>query len=220
MSVSDFELAATARTETGKGAMRRLRRTGMVPGVMYGAGQEAENVQVMGHYLRKQLENEAFFSHIINVNVDGKQSQAVVKALQRSPLTHEVTHIDLLRVSSTSELTMNVPLHFINEEESVGKKAGGIVSHLMMDLEIACMPKDLPEFIEVDLASVDIGESVHLSDIKLPSGVRLTTDPTEGDGDGDHTVVSIQKAAELDVEPEDDAAEEAAGADAPEEAAD
>lgn len=213
--MSDFELTASRRTEMGKGAMRRLRREGLVPGVIYGAGKEPTLMQIQSNYLRKQLENEAFFSHILSVNVDGEKTQAVVKDLQRSPKGQEVTHIDLLRVSASTELTMNVPLHFINEETSAGKKAGGVVSHLLMDVEIACMPKDLPEFIEVDLAEVEIGESVHLSGLKMPEGVRLTVDVT--DPDVDHTVVSIQKAAELDVEPEEgdvDGEGEAAAGDA------
>ncbi len=207
--MSDFELNTQTRTDTGKGAVRRLRRTGQVPGVLYGGEKDASPIQIEGGYLRKQLENEAFFSHIISVKLAGETSQAVIKALQRSPRTQEVTHIDLLRVSATSELTMNVPLHFLNEETSVGKKAGGLVNHLMVDVEIACLPKDLPEFIELDLAELDIGGSLHLSDLQIPDGVRLTTDIS--DGSADHPVVAIQRAAELEVEPEEEDVEEVEG---------
>ena len=204
--MNDFELNAQARIDTGKGAVRRLRRSGQVPGVMYGGDKDVSPLQIEGNYLRKRLENEAFFSHIISVNLAGETSQVVIKALQRSPRTQEVTHIDLLRVSASTELTMHVPLHFLNEDTSVGKKAGGIVSHLMVDVEIACLPKDLPEFIELDLAELDIGGSLHLSDLRIPEGVRLTTDVS--DGGADHPVVAIQRAAELDVETVEEGVEE------------
>ena len=197
--MNEFELNATRRTDMGKAAARRLRRSGMIPGVLYGAGADVLPMQIDQFHLRKQLENEAFFSHILKVTVDGEPTQAVVKALQRNPGSQEVTHIDLLRVSSTTELTMNVPLHFVNEDESVGKKAGGVVSHLMVDVEIACLPKDLPEFIEVDVVSLDVGDSLHLSELKMPEGVRLTTDVSEADHD--HPVVSVQHAQAFE-EPE------------------
>ena len=195
--MNEFELQAQRRTETGTGAVRRLRRAGMVPGVVYGAGGEVQQLKVDQHYLRKQFENEAFFSHVLTLNIDGEPTQAVVKALQRDPTSQSVTHIDLLRVSSSSELTMHVPLHFINEELSAGKKAGGIVSHLMVDVEIACLPKDLPEYVEVDIGGLDIGEFIHMSQLTMPDGVRLTAD-TE-DPDHDNPVVAIQHAQKLEV---------------------
>ena len=203
--MSEFELTASSRTDLGKSAMRRLRRTGMVPGVLYGAGEDVLPMQVEQHHLRKQLDNEAFFSHILSVVVDGKPVQAVVKALQRNPANQDVTHIDLLRVSRTTELTMHVPLHFVNEEESVGKKAGGVVSHLLVDVEVACLPRDLPEFIEVDLVALDIGDSLHLSQLTMPSGVRLTADVS--DGDHDHPVVAVARAQQVDVDEDGEAAE-------------
>ena len=198
--MSEFELIAERRTEQGKGATRRLRREGQVPGILYGSGKDPVPLKVVDRYLRKQLENEAFFSHILTVKVDGEEAEAVVKALQRDPSTSEVTHMDLLRVSSTSELHMNVPLHFVNEDTSPGKKAGGVVSHLMVDLEIGCLPKDLPEYIEVDMAEMQVGDTLHLSDLKMPEGVKLMA--LAHDPDHDHPVVSVTHPQKLEVHEE------------------
>ena len=194
--MNEFEVSAERRTETGKGAMRRLRRTGSVPGVLYGAGLEAENLTLPGNVLRKQLENEAFFSHILTISVGSEKVQAVVKALQRHPATFDVTHVDFQRVQATEELTMRVPLHFVNEKAAPGAKAGGVFSHLINDVEISCLPANLPEYIEVDVGTLDVGDSVHLSELTLPEGVSLTADVS--DPDHDHTVATVQMPMELD----------------------
>lgn len=196
--MEDFAIVAQKRADLGTAATRRLRRSGLIPGVIYGAGKDAVSLQLDGNTLRKQCDNEAFFSHILSVDVEGQKDQAVVKALQRAPATGDITHIDLQRVSSDVELTMNVPLHFINEETCIGRKAGGIINHLALEVEIACLPKDLPAYIEVDMASLDIGFAVHLSGLALPPGVRLTVNLEEGDQQ-DHAVVNVVMPQALDL---------------------
>jgi large subunit ribosomal protein L25 len=204
--MSEYEVIAEARIENGKGAMRRLRAGGRVPGVIYGAGKEPANISVKGNDLRKQLENEAFFSHILTVSVGGKKEQAVLKALQRNPASLDVVHVDFLRVSAKDAITMRVPLHFANEDAAPGRRAGGVFSHLMNDLEISCLPGDLPEYIEVDVAAMEVGDSLHLSQLALPEGVALTVDVSNADHD--HTVVTLAMPHALDVGEEAPAGEE------------
>jgi large subunit ribosomal protein L25 len=172
MSIS-FELDATARSDTGKGASRRLRKTGMVPGIVYGAGKDPEMISVAHNILLQHLDHEAFYSHILTLNVDGKSQNVVLKDLHRHPAKPFILHLDLLRVSDTDKIKMHVPLHFLNETTAVGVKAGGNLSKEVTDVEVQCLPKDLPEYIEVDLAKLNIGEAIHLSDINLPEGVEL-----------------------------------------------
>ena len=173
MSV-DFELHAEPRDVVGKGASRRLRRQGWVPAVMYGGGKAPESLSLQHRELLKQLENEAFYSHILNVKLGSRTERVVLKDMQRHPFKPSIMHVDLQRVSADEKIRMQVPLHFINEETSPGvKQQGGAVSHLMMDVEISCLPKDLPEYLEVDLINMGLGESLHLSDIKLPDGVEI-----------------------------------------------
>ena len=170
----NFEIIAVAREDAGKGASRRLRREGMVPGIIYGGDAEPQMVSTKHNVLLQHLEHEAFYSHILSVNVDGKAQKVVLRDLQRHPAKPFVTHFDLQRVSATERLKMNVPLHFIGEDTAPGVKAGGDVSHNMTDVEIICLAKDLPEYIEVDLSGLDIGDVFHLSGLVLPAGVELT----------------------------------------------
>ena len=195
--MSEYEVSAEVRNETGKGAMRRLRATGWVPGVIYGAGKEPANIALKSNELRKQLENEAFFSHILTVTVGNEKQQAVLKDLQRNPANLQVSHVDFLRVSATDAITMRVPLHFANENVAPGRKAGGVFSHLMNDVEISCLPGDLPEYIEVDVAAMALGDALHLSQLVLPQGVTLTTDVS--DPDHDHTLVTLAMPHDLDM---------------------
>ena len=148
------------------------------------------------------MENEAFFSHVLAVKVGGEEAQAVVKDLQRDPATSQVLHVDLQRVSSTEELHMRVPLHFINEADSPGKRHGGVISHLMVDVEIGCLPRDLPEFIEVDMSGLDVGDSLHLSDLAMPERVRLM--PLVHDPENDQPVVTVQHPQKLEAVAEDE----------------
>ncbi|MEM7252339.1 MAG: 50S ribosomal protein L25/general stress protein Ctc [Pseudomonadota bacterium] len=187
--MADFEIVAEPRTETGKGAMRRLRRSGMIPAVVYGTDKAPQTVQIAENYLRKQLENEAVYSHILTLKVGGSSEQAVIKDLQRHPSTSRVTHLDFLRVSATQAITIQVPLNFLNEDTAPGARQGGNVTHLMNEVEISCLPKDLPESIDVDVGHLEIGDSVMLSQLVLPEGVELTASV---DHDHDQPVVSVQ----------------------------
>ncbi len=196
--MNEFEVIAEPREALGKGASRRLRRAGVVPGVLYGAGKDPVAVSLEASRLRKQMENEAFFSHVLTVKVGEEESQVVVKALQRNPANDEVIHLDLQRVSSTEELHIRVPLHFTNEEDSPGRRHGGVISHLMVDVEVGCLPKDLPAYIEVDMVSLDVGDSLHLTQLVLPEGVRLMA--LVHDPDQDSTVVTIQHPQKLEEE--------------------
>jgi large subunit ribosomal protein L25 len=173
MSVENFTLEASARDVSGKGASRRLRREqGLVPAIVYGGDKAPVNVSVMHKELVKHLESEAFYSHIITLNIGGQAESVILKDLQRHPAKAVVLHADFLRVSASTKITVSVPLHFINEAACVGvKMGGGLINHLLTQLEISCLPSALPEYIEVDMAEMDIGQTLHISDLKLPAGV-------------------------------------------------
>lgn len=171
---TDFVINAQIRTETGKGAARRMRHAEQVPAIIYGAGTDPVQLTLAHKDIAKQLENEAFYSHVLTVNVDGKEEKAVLKDLQRHPSKARILHLDLMRVSASEKITMQVPLHFVGENVAPGvKEGGGLVSHQMSNVEIRCLAKDLPEFLEVDMSSLELNESLHLSDIKLPDGVEI-----------------------------------------------
>ena len=203
--MAEFELQADVRSDQGKGAVRRLRRTGRIPAIMYGAGKEPLSIQLPENVVRRQLANEAWFSHVLTVKVDGREEQAVIKSLQRHPATERILHLDLLRVRATQKITMLVPIHFENEEDSPGRRAGGSISHHMTEVEITCLPKDLPEFLPVDTLHMNIGDSIHLSQIPIPEGVEI---PALAHGpEHDQPVISIQmarvtEAADLEEEEE------------------
>ena len=170
----DFTLAVELRENSGKGASRRLRReANLVPAIIYGGRKNPQNISIKANEFAKHLDNEAFYSHIITLDVGGNEEQVILKDLQRHPAKPIVLHADFLRVSKTKKFVTRVPLHFINEDKSVGVKVqGGVISHTMTDLEISCLPGDLPEFIEVDLLEVEVGQTVHISDLTLPKGVE------------------------------------------------
>ena len=188
MSV-DFNITAESRKDVGKGASRRLRHAEKVPGIIYGSGKDPMAITVAHNELMHHLEHEAFYSHVLTITVDGKAQKAVLKDLQRHPAKPRLLHVDFLRVSEKDVIHMQVPVHFINEEISVGVKAGGLVSHLLTTIEVTCKASDLPEYLQVDLAALDVGASLHLSDITLPKGVQITA-LTHGE-DHDLPVVSI-----------------------------
>ena len=173
MSQEDFKLDATARNDLGKGASRRLRRlANQVPAVIYGGTPAPISISLSHNELLKHLEHEAFFSHIISLNVDGVAQDVILKDLQRHPAKPTVLHADFLRIDKSTRLTTHVPLHFINEAFSKGVKIqGGKVVHNLTQIDVSCFPHNLPEFIEVDLANCEVGTIIHISDLKLPSGV-------------------------------------------------
>ncbi|MEM9601967.1 MAG: 50S ribosomal protein L25/general stress protein Ctc [Pseudomonadota bacterium] len=168
----DFTLSAEVRSDTGKGASRRLRRDNKVPAILYGGAGEPVMLSLKANEVTRNLQEEAFYSHVLTLDVGGKSEQAILRDIQRHPSKSLILHMDFLRVVADQAITVQVPLHFINEETCVGvKMGGGLISHTLTELEVTCLPKDLPEYIEVDLADVDVGQSVHISDIALPSGV-------------------------------------------------
>jgi len=174
MSSTDFVIEAESRSDAGKGASRRLRHAGKVPAIMYGGGNDPQSLTLSHNDISKALEQEAFYSHILTVNVDGNANKAVLRDVQRHPYKPIVMHIDLQRVSDTEVITMKVPLHFSGEDIAPGVKiGGGIISHNMTEVEIAVQAKDLPEYIEVDLSELEIDHSFHLSDVKLPEGASI-----------------------------------------------
>ena len=197
MSV-DFNITAESRSDVGKGASRRLRREGKVPGVIYGSSKDPVSLSVVHDDLMHHLEHEAFYSHILTITVDGKAQKAVLKDLQRHPAKPKLMHVDFQRVGDNDVIHIHVPMHFINEESSVGVKAGGLVSHLLTTIEVTCKAKDLPEYLQVDISGMDLGDSLHLSNIELPKGVQITA-LTQGE-DHDLPVVSIHAAKGAAVE--------------------
>ena len=213
-----FEIIAEPREDMGKGASRRLRREGKVPGIVYGANKDAASIMVQQNEIFHHLENEAFYSHILTLQVGKAKEKVVLKDLQRHPYKPVVLHLDLLRVDENETLTMRVPLHFINEDICIGvKQDGGVVSHVMTDLEIVCLPKDLPEYIEVDVAEVNVGEGIHLSDLKLPEGSEIAALLHGGDAAQIVATVHIPKVI---VEVEDELVDEVEGEEGDAEAGD
>ena len=205
-----FQFEATARTDEGKGASRRLRREGLVPGIVYGGGKDPEMIATPHNTLVQHLEEEAFYSHILSVNIDGKSQNVVLKDLQRHPAKPFVMHFDLMRVSDTDRIKMHVPLHFVGENEAPGAKAGGQFTHIESDLEIICQAKDLPEFIPVDVSGMEGGDVLHLTDLKMPEGVEIVAMTHEEFHDA--TIVTLHAPrAETEEEEEGGIAAEEAG---------
>ena len=191
---TDFTLHAKGREVSGKGASRRLRRlAGEIPSIVYGGKKDPQSITLIHKDVLKALENEAFYSHIISLDVDGKSQDVVLNDVQRHPAKTAILHLDFLRINKTTALTIRVPLHFINEDSCVGvKKEGGIISHTMSELEVQCLPKDLPEYIEVDLAELALGSTLHISDINLPKGVESVA--LSHGSDHDLLVAAVNKA--------------------------
>ncbi|USD20623.1 50S ribosomal protein L25/general stress protein Ctc [Microbulbifer variabilis] len=190
--MSDIKLNAIARSDEGKGASRRLRRLeGRVPGIVYGGEVEPQSVSLLQKDLFKALENEAFFSSMLTIDVDGKEEKVILRDLQRHPAKQLLLHIDFQRVSASTKVHVKVPLHFLNEETCKGVKAGGIVSHTLTELEVNAPAGKLPEFIEVDLADLELDGILHISDLKLPEGVE-SADLSHGE-DHNLVVASIHK---------------------------
>lgn len=184
-----FEFVAESRGQSGKNAARRVRRTGNVPAVIYGGHSEPQMLVLSHNEVIKHLAHEAVYSHVLDIKVDGKTEKAILKGVQRHPAKFQILHMDFLRVNMSELVKVHVPLHFINEQVSVGGKKGGIVTHGMIDVEVSCLPTDLPDYIEVDLSGLDVGESVHLSDIKLPARVEIVA-LAQG-SEHDHPVASM-----------------------------
>ncbi len=169
-----YELNAEIRNVKGKGASRRLRREGeQLPAIIYGGEKESVPLTLNHREVMKALENEAFYSHILTLNIGGQKEKVVLKDLQRHPYKVRMVHMDFLRVGH-QKITMHVPIHFLGGDVAPGvKTGGGIVSHLLSSVDVRCMPDDLPEYLELDISKLELNESIHLSQIKLPKGVEL-----------------------------------------------
>ena len=201
--MADFELNAELRTDKGKGASRRLRRNAdMIPAILYGAGKDPLPLTLAHKDIHKACQKEAFFSRIITIIADGNSQQAIVKDLQRHPAKDRIMHADFLRIQMDQAITVEVPLHFLNEDSCLGvRQGGGNVSHNMTSIEISCLPGDLPEYIEVDIEELDLGDAIHISGLKLAEGLSIPS--LQQGADHDHVVVSVnapKRAEELDEE--------------------
>lgn len=215
MSV-DFTLNAELRDEQelGKAHSRRLRGMGKVPAIMYGGGEEPVSITFDHNKLVHSLEQEAIYSHILTIDLAGKSQRAILRDLQRHPYKPTILHMDLMRVREDVAINVHVPLHFLNEDTCPGVKLeGGVASHNIVEVEISCLPKDLPEFIEVDVADLKLNDSLHLSDIKVSEGVTIV-ELAHGE-DHDHVVVSVHAKRAVEEE-ETVASDEAAEGDAAE----
>ena len=203
-----LQLSAELRTDLGKGASRRLRRLAdKIPAVIYGAGAEAVSLQIAHKDIHKALENEAFYSSIITVSIDGTPENALLKALQRHPAKDRIMHADFLRVRMDEAITALVPIHFVNEEQCVGVKlGGGVIAHHITSVEVACLPGNLPSFIEVDLENIVVGASVHYSELNLPEGVSIPV--LSQAEEHDQAVVSVNAARAEVADDVDEAAAE------------
>ena len=200
-------ITANSRKDEGKGASRRLRLSGHVPAIVYGAKQEPQSIQFEHNHLWMASQNEWFYSSILELSVDGTVQKVLLRDLQRHPYKQQLLHLDLQRIDENAPIRFNVPLHFLNQATSpAGKTAGVVILHELNEIGVACLPKNLPEFIEVDLGKLELGQSLHLSDLKLPEGVTL---PELKLGKEHDVAVVIARHARVEAE------EEAPAADAP-----
>ena len=194
-----FELNAEMRSAKGTGASRRLRRAGKVPGILYGAGKDPVMLSFEHDPLWHHTRHEAFFTSILSIKVDGKIiDQAVLRDLHMNPYKPRVAHMDLQRVSATERLHLPVPLHFINQESAPGVKLqGGLVAHLVTEVDVSCLPSQLPEFLAVDVGNLHVGESIHLSNLAVPEGVTLT-DLAHGNDLAVVTITVLRETVEVE----------------------
>lgn len=208
MSV-ELKLDATIREDQGKGASRRLRRAKQVPGILYGAGKNPVSLTLDEEQILRLMREEAFFSQILEVKVKGKRAEkAILKDLQRHPFKPLVTHMDLLRIKAGEKMRQSVPIHFLNQETATGVKlGGGVVHHDAIEVEVECLPDDLPAAIDVDIAELELGSSIHLSDISAPEGVSFPgLDP---EVDHDPLLVSIHAPRKVVDEDDEESTDEA-----------
>ncbi|WMN59439.1 50S ribosomal protein L25/general stress protein Ctc [Pseudoalteromonas xiamenensis] len=187
MSNELYTLNAEVRAELGTGASRRLRNAEKVPAILYGAEKEALALTLDHNKVIKAQEDEGFYSHILTLNIGGESVEAILKDIQRHPYKPKVTHLDFQRVDPSHKIHTKVPVHFLNEEKAT--KGGNTVAHHVTEIEIVCLPKNLPEFVEVDLAGIEVGQTIHLTDVKLPAGV-VSVELAKG-ADHDQAVVTL-----------------------------
>ncbi len=204
------KISATNRKDEGKGASRRLRLSGMVPAIVYGGNADPVSIQLEHEKTYLASKNEWFYSSILTLEVDGTPELVLLRDMQRHPYKQQIMHLDFQRVRAGEQIHVSVPLHFLNVEKSpAGKSAGVVVTHEMNEVEISCLPKDLPEYLEVDLANMEAGDTIHLSQIKLPQGVEV---PELRFGDDHDVAVVVARFARVEVEPTETGTEVDAGA--------
>lgn len=188
---SNLALSAELRTEVGKAEVRRLRRsTGAVPAIVYGAGKAPQNIKLKENEVLKTFSHEGIRSQILELTVAGEPTAVIIKDFRSHPTKPKIMHIDFMRVDMSKPVVMSIPLHFIGEDIAPGAKSGGMISHTMTDIQVSGLPKHLPEYIEVDISCLEVGQGLHLSDIKLPANISLTTHIDE---DHNPSVVHISK---------------------------
>lgn len=193
-----IEIKANVRDTKGTGASRRLRKNGSIPGIVYGNKKDAVSITLDGKDLSLKFKKEAFHASILSLNLDGKKESVLLRDYQLEPVKSTLLHVDFQRINENEKIHVKVPFHFINEDIAKGVKLdGGVITHIITEVDIACLPKDLPQFIEVDLIDLGLGHSIHLSEIKLPEGIELTT-LTHGN---DAAVTSIVKPKVKEDEP-------------------
>ncbi len=209
MSQESFKIEASVRDDLGKGASRRLRREGNIPAIVYGGKKPPVSLTINHNELLKHLDHEAFFSHILELNVGGETDEVVLRDLHRHPFkTTVVLHADFQRITRGQKMRMNVPLHFENREESKGASAGGVVNVIHNEIEIECLPRQLPEYLTVDVADLDINDAIHLSEIKLPEGIAI---PELALGEGHDVAVVAIHPPKVEKEPEEEEQSEETG---------
>jgi large subunit ribosomal protein L25 len=197
----DFDLIAEIREDQGKGASRRLRHQGMVPAIIYGAGRPPRALAFDHNRVIQQLDNESFYSSVLNIKVGEKSQAAILKDVQRHPSKAQIMHMDFQRIVEDEEIKMLVPIHFLHEDVAVGvKQGGGKVQHHMTEVEVVCLPRHLPEYLDLDVAELELDDMLKLSDIPLPEGVTI---PALAQGEeADRAVVSIHVIKEVVIEEE------------------
>ena len=169
----EFKLSGETRSDAGRGASRRLRHLGKVPAILYGGGSKAQPISLDHNELIHNMQSEAFHSHVLTLNLGRKSERVILKDVQRHPFKNEVLHVDLLRVKAGQKLEVTVPLHFVGADVAPGVKAGGVFSRSVVEVEVQCLPKDIPEYLEVDVSMLETGDARHLSDIVLPEGGEI-----------------------------------------------
>jgi len=211
MSSSVFEFVAEKRDQSGKVAARAARRNRKVPAIVYGGGIAPQSILLGHNDILKHLAHEAVYSHVLDINIDGKTEKAILKDVQRHPAKPLILHLDFMRVDETHRLKTHIPLHFLNESICAGVKEGGVVTHAMVDVEVLCLSTALPEYIEVDLKNLRLGESIHLSDLVFPKGVESVA-LAQGD-EHNQTVAQVMKTRTNKADEEEDASAAAASED-------
>jgi large subunit ribosomal protein L25 len=207
MSEAIYTLEATVRSDKGTGASRRLRHSNQVPAILYGTDKAPQNLALSHNKVWLAQANEGFYSHILTLVIDGEKQEVILKDMQRHPWKNQVLHMDFQRVDAAHKLHTKVPVHFVGEEAAT--KKGGVITHVANELEVTCLPKDLPEFIEVDVAAMEVGQTLHISEITLPAGVE-SVELAKGE-DHDNAVVTLHAPKGAAVEDEAES-EEAADA--------